>query len=185
MLFPNLCTWIVFSLDVYGRIIGMFELNNLWVTLYFWISELSSLRFTHKGFLLMHWLWYRSSFNFLTFMHRKILCAVPVVSHHDEVEGQWTIPNFRLLFILSWLTSEGCGRKGRALFFNWKFPFLLFFVFCFRDLVVASPVEDYFLYIDDLPPAAKVVFSFHPSFLLSLDFSFVSQVQILAAVSQV
>lgn len=28
-------------------------------------------------------------------------------------------------------------------------------MFCFRDLVVASPVEDYFLYIDDLPPAAK------------------------------
>lgn len=32
-----------------------------------------------------------------------------------------------------------------------------FFAFlCFRDLVVASPVEDYFLYIDDLPDPDKV-----------------------------
>jgi hypothetical protein len=27
---------------------------------------------------------------------------------------------------------------------------------CFSDLVVASPVEDYFLYIDDLPYPEKV-----------------------------
>lgn len=35
-------------------------------------------------------------------------------------------------------------------------PFSLTDLLYSSDLVVASPVEDYFLYIDDLPPSQKV-----------------------------
>jgi hypothetical protein len=39
------------------------------------------------------------------------------------------------------------NRKQSFTLYNW-------FLLC-REIVVASPVEDYFLYIDDLPPEAK------------------------------
>lgn len=38
---------------------------------------------------------------------------------------------------------------------NYSETILICYIFG-RDLVVASPVEDYFLYIDDLPDAEKV-----------------------------
>jgi hypothetical protein len=76
--------------------------------------------------------------------------------------GEWFHPSVTWKYqnivykLLSQLIIEGQDLRERVKFFTIteRIPF------CSREIVVASPVEDYFLYIDDLPPAAKVVSSF-------------------------
>ena len=60
------------------------------------------------------------------------------------------------------ILSSLCGDSGVANCLLSKFyTSTEGFSFYSREIVVASPVEDYFLYIDDLPPAAKVLFSIY------------------------
>jgi hypothetical protein len=57
----------------------------------------------------------------------------------------------------SWVKFDSCVVHKSKMYRNRRQSFTLYnwFLLC-REIVVASPVEDYFLYIDDLPPEAKV-----------------------------
>lgn len=82
------------------------------------------------------------------------------------------LPRKRVPYLTS-VISGSCMKRAdvllstsfclKVIFFSFivlvKSPTFYGFPFSFREIVVASPVEDYFLYIDDLPPAAKVASS--------------------------
>lgn len=101
--------FIVFSLEIYGHIIGMFELNNLYVS----VCNPS-----------------------ISFFHYMCTFSRPL----NSISKYW----------VQFLSAKFClySQVMEKLISN--------LCICFSGLVVASPVEDYFLYIDELPSPYKV-----------------------------